>query len=95
MLKLERIPGKLRRELHGTFQNGRQLPKLRETGDPVGLRLAAALETTLSEELDEIMNLSDRILTMCGCKITGERKESETNEQELGLLMAGVVYEAA
>ena len=49
----------------------------------------------VSVELDEIMNLSDRILTMCGGKITGERKASETNEQDLGLLMAGVTDEAA
>jgi ABC-type uncharacterized transport system ATPase subunit len=46
-------------------------------------------------ELDEIMNLSDRILTMCGGKFTGERRASETNEQDLGLLMAGVTDEAA
>ncbi len=49
----------------------------------------------VSVELDEIMNLSDRILTMCGGKITGERRASETNEQDLGLLMAGVTDEAA
>jgi ABC-type uncharacterized transport system ATPase subunit len=41
------------------------------------------------------MNLSDRILTLCGGQITGERKPSETNEQDLGLLMAGVTDEAA
>jgi simple sugar transport system ATP-binding protein len=49
----------------------------------------------VSVELDEIMGLSDRILVMCGGRITGERKPSETNEQELGLLMAGVTGEAA
>jgi general nucleoside transport system ATP-binding protein len=41
------------------------------------------------------MGLSDRILVMCGGRITGERKPSETNEKELGLLMAGVTGEAA
>jgi simple sugar transport system ATP-binding protein len=46
-------------------------------------------------ELDEIMNLSDRILTMCGGHITGERRPAETNEQDLGLLMAGVTDHAA
>jgi general nucleoside transport system ATP-binding protein len=32
---------------------------------------------------------------MCGGKFTGERRASETNEQDLGLLMAGVTDEAA
>ncbi len=41
------------------------------------------------------MNLSDRILTMCGGQITGERKASDADEQDLGLLMAGVNDEAA
>lgn len=64
----------------------RRLIALRDAG--VGILL-------VSVELDEIMNLSDRILTMCGGKITGERKPAETNEQDLGLLMAGVTDEAA
>jgi simple sugar transport system ATP-binding protein len=64
----------------------RRLIALRDAG--VGILL-------VSVELDEIMNLSDRILTMCGGKITGERRPSETSEQDLGLLMAGVTDEAA
>jgi simple sugar transport system ATP-binding protein len=64
----------------------RRLIALRDAG--VGILL-------VSVELDEIMNLSDRILTMCGGKFTGERRASETNEQDLGLLMAGVTDEAA
>ncbi|MEZ0169559.1 ABC transporter ATP-binding protein [Microvirga sp. TS319] len=64
----------------------RRLIALRDSG--VGILL-------VSVELDEIMHLSDRILTMCGGRITGERKCSETNEQDLGLLMAGVSDEAA
>jgi simple sugar transport system ATP-binding protein len=61
----------------------------------IALRDAGVAILLVSVELDEIMNLSDRILTMCGGKITGERKASETNEQDLGLLMAGIVDEAA
>ncbi|MDF2687879.1 MAG: heme transporter ATP-binding protein [Microvirga sp.] len=61
----------------------------------IALRDSGVAILLVSVELDEIMNLSDRILTMCGGKITGERKASQTNEQELGLLMAGVVDEAA
>jgi ABC-type uncharacterized transport system ATPase subunit len=34
--------------------------------------------------------LSDRILVMCGGRITGQRKPESTNTQDLGLLMAGV-----
>jgi simple sugar transport system ATP-binding protein len=64
----------------------RRLIALRDAG--VGILL-------VSVELDEIMNLSDRILAMCGGQITGERKRSETDEQDLGLLMAGVADEAA
>jgi len=44
----------------------------------------------VSVELDEIMGLSDRIAVMFDGKIMGERLPSETNENELGLLMAGV-----
>src|SRR6478735_2052037 len=64
----------------------RRLIALRDAG--VGILL-------VSVELDEIMNLSDRILTMCGGQITGERKASDADERDLGLLMAGVNEEAA
>ncbi|MGP4059889.1 ABC transporter ATP-binding protein [Halobacillus sp. H74] len=43
----------------------------------------------LSFELDEIMNLSDRIAVMFDGKIVSDVKPEDTNEQELGLLMAG------
>jgi simple sugar transport system ATP-binding protein len=45
----------------------------------------------ISYELDEILNLSDRILVMYGGQITLERPASATNEQELGLAMTGGV----
>jgi simple sugar transport system ATP-binding protein len=64
----------------------RRLIALRDAG--VGILL-------VSVELDEIMNLSDRILAMCGGRITGERKGGDTTEQDLGLLMAGVSEQAA
>jgi general nucleoside transport system ATP-binding protein len=44
----------------------------------------------VSVELDEIMSLSDRILAICGGRITGERLPSQTDEGDLGCLMAGV-----
>ncbi len=43
----------------------------------------------VSVELDEIFALSDRIIVLCGGRITGERRPEETNAQDLGLLMAG------
>ncbi|MRH42655.1 ATP-binding cassette domain-containing protein [Aquibacillus halophilus] len=43
----------------------------------------------ISFELDEIMNVSDRIAVMFDGNIVANVKPEETNEQELGLLMAG------
>jgi simple sugar transport system ATP-binding protein len=44
----------------------------------------------VSVELDEIFALADRILVMCGGRLVGERVTSETNQNDIGLLMAGV-----
>ena len=44
----------------------------------------------VSVELDEIMSLSDRIAVMFDGHIMGERMPGETDERELGLLMAGM-----
>jgi simple sugar transport system ATP-binding protein len=41
------------------------------------------------------MALSDRILVVCAGRITGERRPEDTNQQDLGLLMAGVSEHAA
>ncbi|HLS60215.1 MAG TPA: ABC transporter ATP-binding protein [Virgibacillus sp.] len=43
----------------------------------------------ISFELDEILNLSDKIGVMFDGKIVAQVNPEETNEQELGLLMAG------
>ncbi|PWK60855.1 ABC transporter ATP-binding protein [Roseicyclus mahoneyensis] len=48
----------------------------------------------VSVELDEIMGLSDRIAVMFDGRIMGERLPSETDQNELGLLMAGVVTDS-
>ena len=42
-----------------------------------------------SLELDEILNLSDRILVMYEGEIVGRLDAADTNENELGLIMAG------
>jgi general nucleoside transport system ATP-binding protein len=56
----------------------------------IALRDAGVAILLVSVELDEIMGLSDRIVVMCGGRITGERLACETDERDLGLLMAGV-----
>jgi len=43
----------------------------------------------ISFELDEILDLSDKIAVMFDGQIVATRKPEETNEQEIGLLMAG------
>jgi simple sugar transport system ATP-binding protein len=44
----------------------------------------------VSVELEEILALSDRVAVMFDGHIMGERMPNETDEKELGLLMAGV-----
>lgn len=48
----------------------------------------------VSLELDEVMNLSDRILVMYEGEIVGELDPQKTTVQELGLYMAGVKRDA-
>jgi simple sugar transport system ATP-binding protein len=43
----------------------------------------------ISEELDEIMSLADRILVMYEGQIMGEVSAAEANLEEIGLMMAG------
>ena len=43
----------------------------------------------VSLELDEVMNLSDRILVMYEGEIVGELDPKKTTVEELGLYMAG------
>ena len=59
----------------------RQIIALRDEGKAILL---------ISVELDEIMSLSDRIAVMFDGRIMGERSPGETDEQDLGLLMAGI-----
>lgn len=63
-----------------------QIVELRDQGKAILL---------VSVELDEILSLSDRIIVMFDGKIMGERLPSETNEGELGLMMAGISEETA
>jgi ABC-type uncharacterized transport system ATPase subunit len=61
----------------------------------IAMRDAGCAILLVSVELEEILSLSDRVLAMCGGRITGERRTADTNERELGLLMAGVTDETA
>ncbi len=56
----------------------------------VALRDQGKAILLVSVELDEIMGLADRIAVMFDGRIMGERLPSETDERELGLLMAGI-----
>lgn len=49
----------------------------------------------VSYELDEIIQLSDRIAVLHDGKISGEVKPEDTNDTELGLLMTGIKKEGA
>ena len=64
----------------------KQIVALRDQGKAILL---------VSVELEEIFSLSDRIAVMFDGHIMGERLPNETDEKELGLLMAGVAGEAA
>ena len=64
----------------------KQIVALRDEGKAVLL---------VSVELEEILALSDRIVVMFDGVIQGERMPKETNEQELGMLMAGIDPEAS
>jgi simple sugar transport system ATP-binding protein len=56
----------------------------------LALREAGVAILLVSVELEEIMGLCDRILVMCGGRIVGERAGGQTNERDLGLMMAGI-----
>ena len=49
----------------------------------------------VSVELDEILSLADRVVVMFDGRIIGEKLAAETDENELGLLMAGITGVAA
>ncbi len=55
----------------------------------VDMRDSGAAVLLVSAELDEIMNLSDRIAVMFDGRIVALRDPEETSAEELGLLMAG------
>jgi len=61
----------------------------------IQMRDAGKAILLVSVELDEIFSLSDRIAVMFDGQIMGERLPNDTDEKELGLLMAGIDGKAA
>jgi len=45
----------------------------------------------VSLELDEILDLSDRIAVVCRGEMVGLVDASQTNENAIGLMMAGII----
>jgi len=69
-------------DLRAIEHTHRLLLKLREKGSAILL---------VSEDLDEIMALSDRIAVMFNGKVVGIKESGKTNAQEIGLMMAGIL----
>ncbi|MEM6660305.1 MAG: heme ABC transporter ATP-binding protein, partial [Pseudomonadota bacterium] len=61
----------------------------------VALRDQGKAILLVSVELEEILSLADRVAVMFDGRIMGERMPGQTDEKELGLLMAGVSGDAA
>ena len=61
----------------------------------VALRDQGKAILLVSVELEEILSLSDRIAVLFDGHIMGERLPEQTDEKELGLLMAGMSGKAA
>ena len=61
----------------------------------VALRDQGKAILLVSVELEEILSLSDRIAVMFDGQIMGERMPNDTDEKELGMMMAGMTGKAA
>lgn len=60
-------------------------------GELVAQRAAGTATLLISEDLDEILQLADRVAVMCAGRITGVVDPATTTPEAIGLLMAGVV----
>ena len=46
----------------------------------------------VGEDLDVLLQLSDRIMVMCGGKVTGIVEARDTTKEEIGMMMGGKTY---
>jgi len=60
----------------------------------IDLRNDGAAVLVVSEELDELFEICDRLIVIAGGRISPSRKPSETNMEEVGLWMSGMWDEA-
>ncbi|MEC0270971.1 ATP-binding cassette domain-containing protein, partial [Paenibacillus anseongense] len=60
-----------------------------------GLRKKGRSVLLISEDLDELLQLSDRIMVMYGGRIVGNMAREEANREYIGMLMAGSEEEDA
>ena len=66
-------------------------PQRRDTEHPDWFKLSFL---DLSEDLDEVLALSDRVAVMFEGSIVGTVDPATTSREQIGLMMAGVVDEA-
>jgi simple sugar transport system ATP-binding protein len=57
----------------------------------MGLRDEGKSVLLISEDLDELLLLSDRIVVLFGGKVMGEVTHDKADREHLGMMMAGVV----
>jgi len=95
----------LAREIQAGQQKGQRQPSLLVAAYPTRGLDVGAIETVrrhlleqrsqgvaiflLSEDLDELLNLSDRIAVICGGRIMGIVDAAQATVEQLGLMMAG------
>lgn len=59
----------------------------------IDLAGSGAAVLLVSQDLQEVLSCCDRVLVMYRGRVVGERRPSETTEEEIGLLMAGIAVE--
>ena len=58
----------------------------------IDLRAAGAAILVISEELDELFEIADRIAVIAGGRLTPLRRRRDTNRDEIGIAMTGATF---
>ena len=58
----------------------------------IDLRAAGAAILVISEELDELFAIADRIGVIAGGRLTPLRRRRDTNRDEIGIAMTGATF---